>query len=168
MRRNIPAFIGAILLTGALSACVSTKQHESLENQHRELKQTLRNQERLLYNAKKHHRTVVKRLEDDKRYIQQQLSETQTQLKLKQEYLKELRQKYKITSDELSKTATNSLALIEEKKQLNITVIKLQGTISTLRDTAKDLQDRLDEAAAAEAQADLTPGSGDQPSKVPQ
>ena len=166
--KHIPAFIWAILLAGALSACVPAKQHEDLKAQHRELRQTLQTKERSLYNARKDHRTVVSRLEADKRQLQQQLSETRTQLTLKQEDLEDLRRKYKIASDELSKTAANSLALIEEKKQLNATIIELQGTISTLRDTVKDLQDRLDEAAAAEAQPGLQGGPGDQPSKVPQ
>ena len=159
--KHIPAFIAAILLTAALSACVPSKQHENLQTQHRDLKQTLRTQERLFRNAKKDHQTVVSRLEADKRILQKQLSQTRTQLKLKQEDLNDLSRKYKSASDELSKTARNSLALIEEKKQLNTTIIELKGTISTLRDTAKDLQDRLDEAAA-QAKPAL------QPSKVPQ
>ena len=170
MRHNILAFVGAILLTGALSACVSTKQHEELKTLNSELRQDLRDQELLLFNTRKDHRTVVMRLEADKSHLQQQLSGTQTQLKLKQEDLKELRQKHEITSAELSKTAANSLDLIEEKKQLNASVIELQGTISTLRDTVKDLQGRVAEAAtAAKAQSnDHKPISGDQPSKVPQ
>ena len=162
----ILAFIGAILLAVALSACVSVKQHESLSVQHRELRQTLQTKERLLYNAKKDHRTVVRRLDDHNNRLRQQLSETQKQLKLAQDDLKVLRRDYEITSDELSKMVTDSLDLIEEKRQINDTAIKLKGTISTLRDTAKDLQDRLDEATAAPS--NLQPGSGVLPSKVPQ
>ena len=150
--KHIPAFIWAILLAGALSACVTKQEHKDLQAQHRELNQTLQTQKRKLFEARKDHRTVVTRLEADKRHLQQQLSETRTQLTLKQEDLEDLRRKYKAASDELSKTAANSLALIEEKKQLNATIIELQGTISTLRDTLKDLQLRLDEAAPAEAQ----------------
>ncbi len=166
--KHLPALIWAVLLTGLLSACVTEKQHEDLKAQHRELRQTLQTQEHLLYNARKDHHTVVSRLEADKRHLQQQLSETRTQLTLKQKDFEVLRQKYKAASDELSKTAANSLALIEEKKHLNATIIELQGTISTLRDTVKDLQDRLDEAAPAEAQPSLQGGPGDQPSKVTQ
>lgn len=160
--KHIPALIAAILLTAALSACVPSKQHEDLQAQHRDLTRTLRTQERVFRNAKKDHQTVVSRLEADKRILQRQLSQTRTQLTRKREDLDELSRKYKSASDELSKTAINSLALIEDKKKLNTTIIELRGTISTLRDTAKDLQNRLDEAAAAQAKPGL------QSSKIPQ
>ena len=165
--RRLPALIWAVLLAGTLSACVPARQHEELEAEHHELTQALRTQERLLYDAKKDHRAVVAPL-------RQQLSEARNDLRNKTTELDKLwkkytdtQQKYKITSDELSKTAANSLALIEEKKHLNATIIELQGTIATLRDTVKDLQDRLDEAAPVERQAGDQGGPGDQPSKVP-
>ncbi|MCK4850322.1 MAG: hypothetical protein KAT11_03170 [Phycisphaerae bacterium] len=159
--RRLPALIWAVLLAGTLSACVTARQHEELQAQHRELKQSLQTQKRLLDDAKKDHLAVVARL-------RQQLSEAQNDLRNKTtefdklwEKYTDTQQKHKIASDELSRSAANSLALIEEKKQLNAAIIELQGTISTLRDTVKDLQDQLDEAAP------LEPQPGDQPSEVP-
>ena len=155
--KRIEAFIGAIILAGVLSGCVTAKEHEELETQHRNLKQDLGIQKGLFREASRDHRTV-------ERHLQRQLSDIREQLNISQGELNDLRKNYKIASDELSKTAANSLALIKEKRQLNGTIRKLQGTISTLRDTAKDLQTRLDEATAAKTPSDTETTA---PSKAP-
>ena len=132
--KHIPAFIWAILLAGALSACVPAKQHEELKAEHRELTQALRTQERLFDDATKEHR---QQLTDARKDLRSKKAELNT---LRKRYT-DTQRKYKIASDELSTAAAISLALIEEKRQLNATIIELQATVATLRDTLKDLQD---------------------------
>ena len=155
--KHLPALICALLLAGALSACVPAQQHEELKAQHQQLEQTLRTQKRLLYNAKKDYHTVVDRLEGENHELQQQLSHARTQLRDEQEQLEEFRQKYKIASVELSKAAENSLALIKQKNELKGTIIELQGTIATLQDTVKDLRDRLDQVGPAQPPSQVGP-----------
>ena len=150
--KHLPALVLAVLLAATLSACVPAQQYEDLEAQHRELKQTLRTQERSLNETRKDHNTVVSRLNGENRQLRQELSDTRRQLTLKHKDLEVLREKYRTASDALSKAAASSLALIEEKKQLNARIIQMQGTIATLRDTLKDLQDRLDESGPGQAQ----------------
>ena len=156
--KRIVAFIGAIVLAGVLSGCVTAREHEELETQHRNLRQELDTQKGLFREASRDHRTV-------ERHLQRQLSDIREQLKISQGELGDLHKNYQLASDELSKTAANSLALIKDERQLSATIRTLQGTISTLRDTAKDLQTRLDEATATKAPSGTEATA---PSKAPQ
>ena len=156
--KRIGSFIGAIILAGFLSGCVTAKEHEAIETQHRNLKQELGIQKGLFRKASRDYRTV-------ERHLQRQLSDIREQLKISQGELNDLSKNYKIASDELSELAAKSRTLIEDKKQFNATIRKLQGTISTLRDTAKDLQTRLDGATAAKTPSGTEPAA---PSKAPQ
>ena len=165
--RRLPALIWAVLLAGTLSACVAARQHEELEAQHRELKQSLQTQERLLDEAEKEHRAVVARLREQLSEARNDLRNKTTEFDKLWENYRDTQRKYKSVSDELSIATANSLALIEEKKQLNAAIRELQGTIATLRDTVKDLQDQLDEAAPIERQPREQGGPGGQPSEIP-
>lgn len=152
--KHLPALIAAILLAGALSACVPAKQHEELKAEHHELTQALRTQERLLDDAKKDHDIVVAQLTNARKDLQSKRTELNT---LRQKYT-DTQQKYKIASDEVSNAARHSLALIEEKEELTADIIELQATIATLRDTVKNLRLRLAQAKPPEPQpADASP-----------
>ena len=144
--KHLPALIPAILLAGVLSACVPAKQHEELKSEHHQLTQDFQTQKGLLSDAKKEHDIIVAQLPDALQDLQTKRIELDT---LREKY-KDTQQMYKIASDEVSNAATHSLALIEEKKQLNARIIELQGTIATLRDTVRDLRLRLAQAKPPE------------------
>ncbi len=151
-----------LILAPALTGCVPADQHENLKNERDELRQTLDTRERMLEDARKDAHRAVALIENDNRELKRNLRDTKKELQTKQSQLDDLQGRYKAASDEVSKAAANSLALIKEKNTLNATIIELRGSIATLQDTVKDLQQRLAEATQPE------PASPAQPAKAPQ
>lgn len=161
--KYLPAFVRVVLLAGLLSACVPAEKYENLKAQNDELEQTLETQKRMSTDADEVHLLRISDLERQLTEARQELEDQEKDLEeLRNEYT-DAQQKHRATSDELSKAVTNSLALIQEKNQLNATIIKLQGTIATLKDTVKDLQIQLAELKPVEPR----PGPAELPPNPP-
>ena len=148
--KHLDAILCSLILVAALAGCVPADQHENLRVERDELRQTLKTRQRMLEDARKDALKAVTLLENDKLELQRRWNDAQKDLLAKQSELVSLRTKYKIASEEVSQAAENSLALIKEKNALNANIIELRGSIATLRDTVKDLRQRLAEASKPE------------------
>lgn len=157
--KHLSVLIAVALLAGFLNACVPAQKYDNLKAQNDELEQAIVTQRRMGEDADTRQLETITELEDRNLKLRQKvtralrdLENQKTDLKeLQQEYT-ELQRKYERTSKELSTAGINSLAFIEEKRELNATIITLRGDIATLKDTVKDLKDQL--AKPAESRTD--------------
>lgn len=139
------------LLAATLAGCVSAQEYQNLKIERDELRQDSLIQKQMLDAAEKNHAKIVSRLEGQIAERNERLAQELAKVKELQERIGKLEKEHAENSELAMKAARQTLALIEEKKSLNDTILKLNGTIATLEDQIKDLRIRLAELSAEKA-----------------
>jgi len=143
--RYLSLAILLVSLAAATCGCVSAQRYENLQAERNELKQALETNRQMLDAAKKDYLSATATHEQYVSDLQQQLTDEKKKANILQDELGQMQKKYDEASKAASKVAQDNLALLDEKKKLNDTIIELKGTIATLGDTIKDLKTRLEE-----------------------
>ena len=143
--RYLSLTILLVLLAAVTCGCYSAQQFENLQAERNELKQDLDTNKQILEATKKDYLSATAKHEQYVNNLQQQLTDEQKKANGLQDQLGQLQKKYDEASTAASKVAQDNLALLDEKKKLNDTIIDLNGTVATLLDTIKDLKTRLEE-----------------------
>lgn len=142
--RRVGTVVLLAMLIGA-AGCISAQRYEELQAKHDELAQELGTTKHKYDAAQEDHLKATGKYEASIQSLQEQLTGEQRKVHELQSELGRVQKEYEAVSEAASDSAKANLKLIEEKKELNDSIIKLKGTILTLRDKIKDLQDRLAE-----------------------
>lgn len=150
-----------VLLTAMACGCVTAQRHENLQAERDELRQSLDTNKQMLEDAKRVHLTAAANYEQNISNLRQQLADKTREANSLRVQLGQLQKEYDAASRAASKVAQDNLALLDEKKELNDSIIELNGTIATLQDTIKDLEARIEELSAEPEPPPSSPSSSE-------
>ena len=146
MRRVRTLVLLAMLM--AASGCISGQRYEELRDNRDELAQELETTKHKYEAVQEDHLKATAKYEDSIHSLREQLTAEQRKVNELQSELGRVQKQYEAVSEAASDSAKANLKLIEEKKELNDSVIALKGSILTLRDKIKDLEKRLAEQSS--------------------
>ena len=149
-----------IFVTLIATGCVPAERYEELQAKHNELAQDLATTKHKLDAAQEDHLKATDRYEQEIHNLREQLTAEQRRANELDAQIKQLQKDYDAATAAASQSAKDNLKLLDEKKELNDSIIELKGTILTLQDRIKDLETRLAEQLSRTEPEASTPEAG--------